>query len=156
MNEKPENGDTDAPRSDPRIVGTLTFRILTAANFIAKPFQEEYSKRFKLGLAEWRCMMACATTPDSSGEDIARLMGMDRMTVSRSLRSLERAGRALRRADPANRKRYQWRLTDEGWAVFDAIIPHALSRAENLFAGISDSERAAINRVLDRMMARDG
>ena len=146
----------DTPRSDPRITSTLTFRMLTAVNFIARPFQEEYSKRFSLGLTEWRCMMACATAPDSSGEDVARLMGMDKMTVSRSLRSLERAGRAARRADPVNRKRYQWRLTDEGWAVFDAIIPLALTRDENLFTDVSESERAAINRVLDRMMSRNG
>lgn len=143
-------------RCDERIVKTLTFQLLVAVNRIIKPFAERYGRRFDLGLPEWRCMMALAAWPDSSGEDVARRMGMEKMTVSRALRRLQRFGRAHAQADPRNRKRNQWRLTDDGWEIVDIILPDALARDSQAFRAVSAEQRAMITGVLASLARLDG
>lgn len=141
------------PRSDRRILHTLTFQLLVAVNHITRPFPDLFGQRLDLKLAEWRCLMALAAEPESSGEDVSRLMGMDKMTVSRSLRRQEQLGRVEKSADPTNRRRNRWVLTEAGWAVFDAIMPSALSRDRAAFGDLDDTDRAVIERVLSRFIA---
>ena len=135
-------------RRDERITRTVSFRLLTAVNRMTRPFHTLYGARFGVGLAEWRCLMALAAAPGSSGEDVADMMGMDRMTVSRTLRRLERQARCTRAPDPANRRRNRWRLTAGGWAIVDAVIPEALARDAALFGHVTAAERAALDSVL--------
>ncbi len=148
----------DAPqdRTDERIADTLTFRILIAANRIAQPFAERVGQKHDLTLPEWRCMMALATEPAISGEDIARKMGMDKMGVSRSLRRLAKAGRVQATPDPANSKRNQWRITQDGWTLFDLIVPEALARDDAAFANLDAPSRALVMEVLAALDTMDG
>lgn len=140
----------DTARRDARITGTVSFQLLTAVNRLTRPFHALYGKRFGVGLSEWRCMMALAAAPGASGEDVAETMGMDRMTVSRTLRRLEAGGHALRGPDPAHGRRNRWRLTERGWSVVDAVLPEALERDRTLFGDASPDERAALTRLLSR------
>jgi DNA-binding MarR family transcriptional regulator len=142
-------------RRDPRIADTLTFRVLVAANRIAQPFAERVGARFDLTLPEWRCMMALAAEPGRSGEDVARMMSMDKMSVSRSLRRLAKSGRAEAQPDPANAKRNQWQLTAAGWEVFDAIVPSALARDEAAFARLDPEARRLVHEVLSGFLDPD-
>ena len=136
------------PRRDLRIADTVSFRLLQAVNRMTRPFHDEFGRRFGLGLSEWRTVMALAAAPGSSGREVAEAMGLDPMTVSRALRGLEREGRATRIPDPRNRKRHRWSLTEDGWTVFDTVMPVALNRDRNLFGHVSDADRAALDRVL--------
>ena len=138
-------------RCDDRIARTVSFRLLVAVNRMTRPFHALYGARFGVGLAEWRCLMALAAAPGASGADVAETMGMDRMTVSRTLRRLERAGRCARGSDPANRRRGRWTLTADGWRVVDAVLPEALARDDALFGDLGAADRAALDRILSRL-----
>lgn len=143
-------------RRDERIAGTVSFRLLTAVNRMTRPFHADYGKRFGITLTEWRCLMALAIAPGASGQDVAALMGMDRMTVSRTLRRLEAAGRVARRPDPSRPRRGEWRLASSGWEVVDAIMPEALARDAALFGGAAPADLAALDRLLGRLEAGGG
>jgi DNA-binding MarR family transcriptional regulator len=142
-------------RRDGRLAGTVSFRLLTAVNRMTRPFHRQFGRRFGVTLTEWRCLMALAIAPDVSGQDVAAVMGMDRMTVSRTLRRLEAAGRAVRRSDPSRPRRGEWRLTPSGWEVVDAIMPEALARDAALFGGADPADLAALGRLLARLEAGD-
>lgn len=141
-----------SPRRDARIEQTLTFRILVAANRIAQPFAERHGRALDLSLPDWRCVMALASAPGSSGEAVARRMAMDKMAVSRSLRRLEKVGRVTSEPDPAHPKRRHWELTDAGWSVVDAVLPDALARDEAAFGGVPAVDRASLFELLDAMI----
>lgn len=143
---------TEAPRSDPRIARTLTFAMLTAMNRTAREFAGRFGAAHDLALPEWRCLMALAAQPDASGEEVARLMGMDKMAVSRALRRLEDRGRVAASADPAHRRRRLWQMTPDGWAVYDAIVPAALERDAAAFGDLGPAERAQVAAALARFM----
>lgn len=138
----------NGPRRDRRVEDTLTFRLLVAVNRIVQPFHDSYGKEHDLTLPEWRCMMALAARPGSSGEDVARHMAMDKMMVSRSLRRLEQNDRVRRQPDPANARRNAWEMTDAGWALFDTILPAALERDRKAFADIPAQEKARLIQIL--------
>ena len=149
MGEEPHGAGGAVPeRRDARITGTLTFELLVAANRLGRTFAGRFGRELGIGLQEWRCVMALAASPGASGEEVARRMAMDRMTVSRSLRRLEASGRAARRSHPDDQRRSVWSLTDAGWAVLDAILPAALARDEAVFAELTPGERALVRRVL--------
>ena len=140
-------------RTDSRMVETPTFRILVAANRLARPFPERIGAAHDLTLAEWRCMMVLAARPGASGEEVAQTLGVDRMGVSRALRSLRKTGRANVRDAPGRRN--AWVLSDEGWRLFDRIAPLALERDAALLEGMSEGERAAVTTALDRTEGLD-
>lgn len=135
-------------RRDTRIEETLTFRLLVAVNRMVQPFQENFGKPHDLSLPEWRCMMALAARPGSSGEEVAQHMAMDKMAVSRSLRRLEQHGRARRATDPANARRNSWEMTADGWALFDQIMPAALDRDRRAFGDMAAEEKDRFMQVL--------
>jgi DNA-binding MarR family transcriptional regulator len=140
-------------RIETAISDTLVFRLIVAMNLIVKPFIEVYARRFGISLSEWRCLLWLAADPGASGEDVARATGMDRMTVSRTLRRLKRDGRASRIPDSTNRKRFEWRLTAAGWALYDEISPSAMERDRRITRTIPEAERVVLTDALDRIIA---
>ena len=150
---------TDAPaseRSEQGLEGSIGSQLILAMNLIMRPFLDEHAKRLDLTLPEWRALKALAAAPGRSGEDVARGLYTDRMTVSRALRRLEGNGRAVRRKDPSDRKKNLWSLTEDGWAVYDELAPTALARQAEVLAALDEEERAVFLRALDKVIEAVG
>ncbi len=139
---------TPDERRDTRAIETLTFRLIVLLNLITKPFNASHGAQHDISLSEWRCIMWLAAHPGSSGQATANGIGLDRMSVSRNLRSLETKGRVSRVADKKDRKRWQWRLTKSGWAIYDAIVPGAILRDQTFTGALNRDECAVVNRFL--------
>lgn len=141
------DGDGAGMRRDTRVRDALVARLIVALNLLTKPFMRNYAHI--ISLPEWRCMTGVASMPGTSGETLAQALGVDKMSISRNLRALERRGYARHETDPRNRRRLQWQLTEQGWAVYDLITPHALGRDQQFLAALSPSEAAQLRRMLD-------
>ena len=141
------------PRRDARVCDTLTFRVLVAANRIARPFPERIGERYDLTLPEWRAMMVLAGDPGASGEVVAQTLATDKMSVSRALRRLLAAGRVERRA--AAGRRNAWQLSEAGWDLFDRIAPLALERDRALLGDLDEESSLAIRKVFERLAVMD-
>ena len=148
--------EPEIDRAAPELADTIAFRLLTAANHLARPFNAAFGRELGLTLTEWRCLLALAVEPGRSGGDVAERMGLDRMTVSRTLRRLEVRALVGRRADAANRRRDRWRLTEAGWALTDRAAPMARARDEALFGHVVAADRAALGRILSKLGDGDG
>lgn len=131
-------------RVDTQAVDSLAFKLIVLMNLIVKPFQNIHGNEHDISLVEWRCLMWLAARPGSSGAETAMGVGMDRMNVSRSLRSLRDKSYTKRRHDDEDRKKWQWRLTDSGWKVYDRILTSAIQRDEILVQSLDKSEHAAV------------
>lgn len=136
------------------IAHSLFFRMVLAVNLTARPFARLYSRKYHLNLTEWRVMITLASATGASANDIARLSGLDKMTVSRSLASMMRHGYVDRRKASEDRRRSILALTHKGRRVFGAIAPKGAARETALFDGFTASEMAAFGRLLDRVAAR--
>jgi len=130
------------------------FRLLLLVNLTARPFSRLYERRFRITLAEWRVMLALAERPGISASELGELLGLEKMTVSRAVRSLEVHGRLARVPDAQDMRRSTLRLTKAGLELHDLISPAARARAEQLLSALTARERATLDAVLDKLVAR--
>ena len=153
MNEQKPRQEVTA-LDEPFDQNTLIFHLLLLVNLIAKPFFGRFDKRYGLSLNEWRIMMTLANQPGISISGICDRTGMHIMNASRGVRGLVRKGRVERSVDPADRRRSNLRLSDEGLAVFHEILPSAMEREELLRAGLSPGEADTFQRLLLKLIER--
>jgi DNA-binding MarR family transcriptional regulator len=135
---------------------SLLFKLIRVVNLTARPFNEGIGKQFQISLSEWRVMVVLAAHPQISATSVADLTGMDKMSVSRALASLEKHLHVQRAAD-ANDQRVQLsRLTETGLTVYAVVAKTALKREAELMKDISAKERALMDEMLDRLLSRLG
>jgi DNA-binding MarR family transcriptional regulator len=149
----PEPDSTFCRRVDDSLLSSLLFDLIRTMNVIVKPFLDVHGKAIDLSLPEWRAMIMLAASPGISGEEIAKRIMMDKMTVSRALRRLEKVGRTNRHKLPTDRKVNQWYLTAEGWAIFDAIALAARDHEAGLMARFTPEERRTFEDLVRRLMS---
>lgn len=83
-------------------------------------------------------------------------IGVDPSVLVTLLNDLEAEDLALRRRDPADRRRHIVELTEHGSEVL-AEIDHTVAAAEHeLFADLNADDRCTLHRLLDRIRLRSG
>lgn len=122
--------------------------MILLGNKIASNFPASVGRAHGIILSEWRCIIWLASNPGTSGQDTAQGTAMDRMSVSRNLRSLEKKKLALREQGSMDAKKWQWHLTPAGRAVYDAIMPEAVKRDRQITGAFSADELAAFQSAI--------
>jgi DNA-binding MarR family transcriptional regulator len=139
---------------------TLLFAMVRLVNLTARPFQEGIGRQHRLGLSEWRVLAVLHAHPDSAAIEIAQSTGLDKMSVSRALASLQAAGRVLRRPDPDDGRRALATLTPAGAALYRSLRGPARAREEAVTGSLSVAERrqllALVLRMTASVLAADG
>lgn len=130
------------------------FRLLLLVNLTARPFSRLYERRFRITLAEWRVMLTLANRPGISASELGELLGLEKMAVSRAVRSLEAHGRLARVPDAQDMRRSTLNLTGAGLELHGLISPSGRAREEQLLSALTNRERAALDAILDKLVAR--
>ena len=144
-------------RADAAANGTLAlerflpYRLSILTNTVSASLAERYASRFRMTIPEWRVMAVLARFPDLSATDISRATAMDKATASRAVARLVRAGRVLRRIDPADRRRVLLRLSATGTRVYREIVPAARTYEKDLLAALSEDEAAQLDALLAKL-----
>jgi len=136
----------------PDIDDSLFFKLLLLVNLTARPFSLLYEKRFRITLTEWRVLLTVASRPGLSAIEVGEALGMEKMNVSRAVRSLEKSGRLMRKPHKTDGRSSALAPTAAGRALFATIGPAALKREDLLLAGLSDKERTLMSKLLDRLI----
>ncbi len=130
------------------------YQLWVLTNLTAKPFASLFGNRFNLNLTEWRVMLTIADHPGISAQALSDYCGLDKMSISRVVRSLEAQGRLMREGNESDRRMLHLYLTDDGWAVYDEIARAALEREKNVYAALSRDELRSLHDMLARLSAR--
>jgi DNA-binding MarR family transcriptional regulator len=72
--------------------------------------------------------------------------------ITNRLRRLEQAGLVERRPDPRDGRGVVVRLTERGCALVDEVAPAHMENEERLLAALSAADRAALERILRRLL----
>ncbi|MFN7137180.1 MAG: MarR family winged helix-turn-helix transcriptional regulator [Thermomonas sp.] len=129
----------------------LPYRLSVLSNRLSGAIAREYSQRFDLGVTEWRVMAILGRTPDLSANQVAQRSAMDKVAVSRAVARLLAAGRIEREFDEDDRRRSVLRLSEAGYAIYDAVVPLALGFEQQVLGELAEDERALLFRLLDRL-----
>ena len=112
---------------------------------------EAVMSRHGLTLGDFSGMAAIARLEGDDGVSQARLMGelgLTSGTVSVRIDRLVGAGRAIRAADPADRRGARVRLTPEGRRVFEAAAPEHLANERDMLRGLSSTQQQRLADLL--------
>ena len=140
-----------APRLDPE--RHAAFQIVALANRISSSASRIYLRDFGVGVMEWRVLALAALRPAISAAEISQMSGVDKSPVSRAIQTLVGRGLMQARGDAGDNRRILLSLTASGEALHDRIIEVSLERDDQLLAGLSAAERAALFGLFRRLAA---
>lgn len=129
----------------------LPYRLSVLSNRISQGIARRYESRFGLSVTGWRLMAALGLEPDLSATALAERIAMDKVAVSRAVNALLAQGRLERRFDGTDRRRSILRLSAEGRAIYDAVVPMALAYERSLLDGLSPAEREQLGHLLHKL-----
>lgn len=138
----------DAPL---RLEAFLPYRLAVLAHTVSRAIAARYEAEFGLTIPEWRVMALLGASPGLTATEVAEATPMDKVAISRAVRSLSDAGRLRATADGADGRRQRLTLTPAGESVYRRIVPLARALEARLLEDLSVSERATLNRLLSRL-----
>jgi DNA-binding MarR family transcriptional regulator len=126
--------------------------------FLATDVGRLFRKRFnvvarQLGVTgpQWRMLAAIRRTPGINQGAIAAWLEVEAITAGRMVDRLERAGLVERRDDPHDRRTWRLFLTAQADCQMDRLAGFAEAVFDEAYAGFSESERATLLTLLDRV-----
>ena len=129
-------------------------RLLKLNNRLMAPFSTHLSHRYNISLNEFRVLMAIGRLGASASHMLAEHTGVNAMSVSRAVATLQRHGRITVETDPINRRRKVLQLTEEGERLYHVMLPHTLAVADYLLSDMSKSDIATLDAILGKLIAR--
>lgn len=130
----------------------LPYKLSRLVNDMSAGLMRSYSQRFGLNISQWRMLAASAQLEPTSATELTEYSGMDKVTVSRSVRELVERRLLSREADATDRRRATIVLTDEGRAIYDEIAPAAVAFENDLLGALKPAERALLSSMVDRLL----
>jgi DNA-binding MarR family transcriptional regulator len=131
----------------------LLHRLLKLTNRLMAPFSTHLAHRYKISLNEFRMLMTIGALERTASHELADVTGVNVMSVSRAVATLEGHGRIRVTRDPDNRRRKWLELTDEGQRLYEAMLPQSQKVADYLLSDLSKSEIATLERLVDTLIA---
>jgi DNA-binding MarR family transcriptional regulator len=129
----------------------LLVAMLRFASMINRPMRDGVADPEGLSLNELRVMMSLGGEGELAGHELAELIGMQPMNVSRALATLSGVGWVEQYADPINRRRKPHRLSAAGWDAHRAMGPEVAEVAEFLFKTLDAGERQSLAAIMDKL-----
>jgi DNA-binding MarR family transcriptional regulator len=99
-------------------------------------------------------LLTLAGRPGLTATELADLLALDKMAVSRATRRLEQLERVARVVDRTDHRRSHLTLTDKGWELYHRIAPAGQAREALLLQPLNGPERTALDAILDRLLAQ--
>jgi len=129
----------------------LLVAMLRFASLISRPMRDGVADPAGFSSNELRILMALSGEGESAGHDLAELMGMHAMNVSRALTSLNRMGLVEPAKNTKNRRRKPYRVSSRGARAYVALQPHIAQVSRYLFGALTARERAALEKILAKL-----
>jgi DNA-binding MarR family transcriptional regulator len=133
----------------------LPYRLSVLANTVSEGIARGYRGRHGINVTEWRIVAVLGRFPGLSAREVAERTAMDKVAISRGVKSLMAKGLLTRRTDPGDRRRQHLELTPaKGRELLGAVIPLARDFERRLLETLTPDERCALSAALARLQQR--
>lgn len=132
----------------------LPYRLSVVTNHASRLFARRYSAPHGLSIPEWRVLAVLGRFGGLSATGVVERTAMDKVKVSRAVRSLLDRGLLTRQEDAADRRVQRLAMTAPGRALHAAIVPEARALEAGLLEALAPAERQVLHALLDRLEAR--
>lgn len=149
---------TSPPRSAPSTSATVVDleryvpALLTwIANKLSRGASQHYLSLFGVGIETWRCLVLLAIEGSISAQQVSRLIGMDKASVSRCFKSMQAQGLISLGLDDSDGRIRVATATAKGRQLHDKILGIALERERALLAVLDADEHVVLIGLLRRL-----
>ena len=130
----------------------MLHQLLKLTNRLMAPFSTHLAHRYKISINEFRLLMTIGALERTASHELAELTGVNVMSVSRAVATLQRHGRIEVVRDAANRRRKWLTLTDEGRRLYAIMRPQSEKVAEYLLSELEPAEVEQLGTILTRLI----
>ena len=121
------------------------------ANKLSRGASQHYLAAFGVGIETWRLLVLLAIERRISAQQASRIIGMDKASVSRCFKSMQRDGLVTIGLDAGDGRLRIATLTDTGRTLHDQILGVALERERALLSVLDAGERDTLIGLLVRL-----
>jgi len=135
---------------------TLPFEIAETAHALRRAFDRRAAT---LGVtrAQWKVLFRLSRTPGLRQVELADILDVEPITLSRIVDRLQEAGLVERVADPADRRAWRLQVTDEAQPLIVKLRQLAELLVAEAFDGLGTDEinamRSSLERIRDNLTA---
>ena len=121
------------------------------ANKLSRGASQNYLAVFDVGIETWRCLVLLAIHGSISAQQVSRIIGMDKASVSRCFKSMQAKGLIAMRLDAADGRLRIATLTKKGRSLHDQILGIALERERAFLSVLAPAEIETLIGLLKRL-----
>ena len=121
------------------------------ANKLSRGASQHYLRVFDVGIETWRCLVLLAIHGSISAQQVSKIIGMDKASVSRCFKGMQAKGYISLSLDAADGRLRIATLTKKGRQVHDGILGIALERERAFLEVLSEAERETLIGLLKRL-----
>src|SRR5678816_1414678 len=132
---------------------TLPFEIGETAHALRKAFDRR-AAGMGVTRAQWKVMFRLERQPNLRQIELADLLDVEPITLSRIIDRLQEAGLVERQADPADRRAWRLHVTEKAKPVAAKLRAIANEMSAEAFAGIKQEDIETTRRVLAQARER--
>jgi DNA-binding MarR family transcriptional regulator len=130
----------------------ITYRLNVLSNMMNRQIGRMLNQQFDISLPDWRVLAILGRFQNMSVRDVAARSQMDKAMVSRSVARLVKRDLVSSQATANDGRLVALSLTVAGQEMYAAIMPIALERQQHLSDCLTDEERVAFDRAIDKLM----
>lgn len=126
----------------------LGFLLGDAARLLRRSFDVR-ARVSEVTRPQWRVLVLLKRFDSSTQVNLADMLDVEPITLSRMVDRLQAAGLVERRADTSDRRMWRLHLTAEGEQKIEALRPTALALFDDALAGLDPAERLKLEAMLN-------
>lgn len=157
VEDKPRFDERDASRAmhfaEEREV-VILHRLLKLTNRLMAPFSTHLAHRHKISVNEFRLLMTVGALGRTASHEVVELTGVNAMSISRAVATLQKHGRLKVEVDESNRRRKWLSLSEEGERLYHLMRPQTETVAHYLFGKLKKDELAGFEQIVERLIER--
>ena len=136
---------TNGPISD-------AWRFTLWSNYYTEPCFSAMSRDFDVGRDEFNVMSCLSSYGPMAAKTICEVTGRPKNSISRAVTRLSERKMIRRKINPLDRRESSLMLTESGRKLYERVVPVAIERQSAMLSGLSSSERALLDQVLNKLM----
>ncbi len=117
---------------------------------ISKGIAAHYQDQFGINISEWRVLVILYKNPDITAKKIAQLSQMDKVRISRTLKSLVEKEYLQQAQHPLDARAKNYELNQRGKQLMRAVIPDALHYEQALLNQLDEEERQQLHHLIGK------
>lgn len=137
-----------------KVENWLPYEFSFVANRVSAALADVYKTRFGFTVAGWRVVAALGTHPGISPKELAEMIGMDQVSITRAVASLAKLGMVTRRTNTADRRSLSLRLSVKGQAAYDEVMPLAQEIEAILIEPLSQVQVEGLRKAMALVVQR--